>query len=119
MNNSKEIDEYLKILSATSQEKIGSLLSLVHKLFPQAEEAMKYGIPGFVLQNKNLVHFAAYKKHIGLYPGPETLLLFSEELSSYSVSKGAVQFPLDKPLPLALIKKIIKERAKEILMASK
>ena len=114
-----QLNDYLKNLPADAQEKISNLYSLVKKLFPQAEEGFKYGMPGFILLNKNLVHFAAYKKHIGLYPSPDVILKFKEELSSYAVSKGAVQFPLDKPLPLALIKNIINGRAKEIKNSSK
>ena len=114
MIKSKRIDDYLKALPEGSEEKISELRSLVKKLFPQAEETIKYGLPTFVLQNKILVHFGAYKKHIGFYPGTQTILKFTEALSSYSTSKGTIQFPLDVPLPLPLIKKIIKERANDI-----
>ena len=108
------IDEYIKTLPIPSQDKISSLRALIHKLFPQAEEGIKYGVPTFVLQNKNLLHFAAFKKHIGVYPGPEIIKSFSQELTNYPTSKGAIQFALENPLPLPLIKKIIKQRALNI-----
>ncbi len=108
------IDEYINTLPALSQDKISSLRALVHKLFPQAAEAIKYGVPTYILQNKNLVHFAAFKKHIGIYPGPEIIKSFSQELINYPTSKGAIQFALENPLPLPLIKKIIKQRALNI-----
>lgn len=114
MTQVKGIDEYLKTLPEGSKEKITEIRSLVKKLFPQAEEAIKYGLPTFILQSKNLVHFGAYKNHIGIYPGTAVLLKFSEALASYGNSKGSVQFPLNETLPSALIKEIIKERAQEI-----
>lgn len=109
MEKVKGIDEYIKNLPPLSQEKISELRLLVQKLFPQAEEAIKYGIPTFVLNKKNLIHFAAYKNHIGFYPGPAVLLMFSDALAAYTTSKGAVQFAIDLPLPKGLIKSILKE----------
>ena len=77
-----------------------------------AEEAMTYGIPTFKL-NGNLVHFAAFKKHIGFYPTPTAIEKFSKELSEYNISKGTVRFPLDKPIPYSLIKEIVRFRIEE------
>ena len=108
------IEEYIKTLPLPSQEKISSLRALLKNLYPQAEEAIKYGVPTFVLHNKNLIHFAAFKKHIGIYPGSEIIKSFSHKLTNYPTSKGAIQFALDNPLPLPLIKKIIKQRALNI-----
>ena len=79
------------------------------KAAPKAEEAIKYSIPTFTL-NGNLVHFAAFKNHIGFYPAPRALDEFSRELSKYERSKGAVRFPLDKPVPIGLIQRIVKYR---------
>ena len=81
---------------------------------PDAEEAISYQIPTFKL-NGNLVHFAAFKKHIGFYPAPSGIEAFKEELSQYEVSKGTVKFLIDKPMPLDLIIKIVKYRVKENL----
>ncbi|WP_445475393.1 iron chaperone [Methanococcoides methylutens] len=88
--------------------------SLIAKEAPNAEEAMVYGIPIFRL-NGNLVHFAAFKKHVGFYPTPSGIEAFKEELSEYETSKGTVRFPLDKPIPYALIKNIVKFRVAEYL----
>jgi uncharacterized protein YdhG (YjbR/CyaY superfamily) len=79
---------------------------------PQATEAISYQMPTFKL-NGNLVHFAAYKKHIGFYPTPSAIEAFREKLSSYKTSKGAIQFPIDKSLPIDLIKDMVKYRVKE------
>jgi len=90
----------------------------IRKAAPQAEEAVKYGIPTFVL-NGNLVHFGGYKHHIGFYPAPRALEAFKKELSGYEGSKGTVQFPLDKKLPLGLITRITKYRVKQNLEKAK
>jgi uncharacterized protein YdhG (YjbR/CyaY superfamily) len=85
---------------------------------PKAEEVISYGMPAFRL-NGMLLYFAGYKKHIGLYPMPSAIAEFKKELSAYKSAKGSVQFPLDKPMPLALIKKIVKFRVKENLQKAK
>lgn len=81
---------------------------------PDAEEAIKYQIPTFTLQG-NLVHFAAFKKHIGFYPAPTGIEKFKAELSVYESAKGSVQFPLDQPIPLDLISRIVRFRVEENL----
>ena len=83
----------------------------IQKAAPSAGETISYGIPTFTL-NGNLVHFAAFKNHIGFYPAPTAIKEFEKEFSIYKTSKGAVQFPLDKPMPLNLISKIVKYRVK-------
>ena len=85
---------------------------------PEAEEAIKYAMPTYVL-NGNLVHFAAFKNHIGFYPVPSGIEAFKQELSVYKGAKGSVQFPLDKPMPLDLISKIVKFRVKENFVKAK
>jgi uncharacterized protein YdhG (YjbR/CyaY superfamily) len=84
----------------------------IRKAAPGAEETISYGIPCFTLDG-NLVHFAAFKKHVGFYPRSTAIAKFKKELSAYEVSKGTIRFPLDKPLPAGLISKIVKFRAKE------
>ena len=79
---------------------------------PNAEEAISYQMPTFKL-NGNLVWFAAFKNHIGFYPKPSAIETFEKELSNYKVSKGTIRFPLDKPIPFDLVRKIVKYRAKE------
>ena len=85
-------------------------------LAPGATEAMSYQIPTFKL-NGNLVHFAAFKKHIGFYPGAAGIAAFQDELAGYKSAKGSVQFPLDQALPLDLVKKIVKFRVAQNLAA--
>ena len=86
----------------------------IRKAAPDAEETIKYQMPTFTLKG-NLVHFAAFKKHIGFYPVPTGIEKFKNELSVYESGKGSVQFPLDKPIPYGLISKIVKFRVKENL----
>ncbi len=108
------IDEYIVGFPAATQKLLEQIRAAIKKAAPAAEEAMKYGIPTFVL-NGNLVHFAGYKAHVGFYPAPDGIKAFEKELSVYKSSKGAVQFSLDKPLPVALITKIVKYRVKQNL----
>jgi len=86
----------------------------IRKAAPQAEEAISYRIPTFKL-NGNLVHFAAFKNHIGFYPTSSGILAFKKELSGYKTSRGTVQFPMDKPMPLDLVRRIVRFRVKESL----
>ena len=88
--------------------------STIRKAAPYAEETINYQIPTFKLKG-NLVHFAAFKKHIGLYPAPSGIEKFKNELSGYERAKGSVKFPLDKPIPFDLISKIVKFRVNENL----
>jgi uncharacterized protein YdhG (YjbR/CyaY superfamily) len=106
------IDEYIAGFPPDIQETLQLIRATIRAAAPDADEAMKYQIPTFVL-NGNLVHFAAFKKHIGFYPAPSGTAAFKKELSAYEGAKGSVQFPLDKPMPLALITKIVKFRVKE------
>jgi uncharacterized protein YdhG (YjbR/CyaY superfamily) len=85
---------------------------MIRNVAPDAEEAIKYQIPTFVL-NGNLVHFAAYNSHIGFYPTPSGIEAFKDELSGYKSAKGSVQFPLGKPMPFGLIEKIVRFRVEE------
>ncbi len=89
------------------------LRKVIREAVPDAKETISYRMPTFKL-NGNLVHFAAFKKHIGFYPTPSAITAFEKELTPYHTSKGAFQFPLDKPIPYELIEKIVKYRVKEI-----
>ena len=108
----KNIDEYIAGFPRDVQEILKQIRTTITKVAPDAEEAIKYQIPTFVL-NGNLVHFAAFKNHIGFYPTPSGIEEFKDELSPYESAKGSVQFPIDKPMPLSLIEKIVKFRVKE------
>ncbi len=108
------IDEYIAGFPEDVQQILQKIRATIRKAAPDAEEAIKYRMPTFVLKG-NLVHFAAFKNHIGLYPTPSGIETFKKELAAYQSSKGAVQFPLDKPIPYGLIGRIVKYRVKENL----
>jgi uncharacterized protein YdhG (YjbR/CyaY superfamily) len=106
------IDAYIAGFPEDVQVILKKIRGIVREAAPEAQEAMKYQIPTFVL-NGNLVHFAAFRKHIGFYPTPSGIEQFKDALSVYHSAKGSVQFPLDSPIPYALIKKIVEFRANE------
>jgi uncharacterized protein YdhG (YjbR/CyaY superfamily) len=108
----KSIDEYIAGFPSDVQEILKQIRTTVKKVAPEAEEAIKYQIPTFVL-NGNLVHFAAFKNHIGFYPTPSGIEAFTDELSRYQSAKGSVQFPIDEPIPFGLIEKMVKFRVKQ------
>jgi len=112
------IDEYISSFPKEIQTLLEQVRETIHKAAPEAEEAIKYAMPTFVL-NGNLVHFAAFKKHIGFYPVPSGIEAFKKELSFYKGAKGSVQFPLDKPMPLELISRIVQFRVNENLKKAK
>jgi uncharacterized protein YdhG (YjbR/CyaY superfamily) len=103
------IDEYIALFPKDVQVKLNQVRATISKAAPKAVEAIKYGIPTFVL-NGNLVHFGGYKTHIGFYPSPGGIVEFKKDLARYKGGKGTVQFPLDEPIPVALITKIVKYR---------
>ncbi|MBK9317344.1 MAG: DUF1801 domain-containing protein [Acidobacteria bacterium] len=110
----ENINEYIESFPNDIREILEKIRAAIRKAAPEAEEAIKYQIPTYTLKG-NLVHFAAYKKHIGFYPGSTGIERFRYELSAYEGAKGSVRFPLDKPIPFDLISKIVKFRVKENL----
>ena len=110
----QNIDEYIAGFPPDIQEILQKIRTTIRKAAPKAEETIKYQMPTFTL-NGNLVHFAAFKRHIGFYPTPTGTREFQKELSIYKGAKGSVQFPLDQPIPFGLIGKIVKFRARENL----
>ena len=110
----KNIDDYIATFPKDTQTVLKKLRATIRKAAPKAEETINYQIPTFTLHG-NLVHFAAFKNHIGFYPTPSGIEKFKEELSVYEGAKGSVKFPLDKPMPYALVTKIVKFRVKENL----
>ena len=110
----KDIDEYIASFPKDTQEMLEKLRMTIREAAPDAEETINYGVPTFTLKG-NLVHFAAYKRHIGFYPAPTGIEKFKNELSAYERAKGSVQFPLDRPIPYDLISKIVTFRVKENL----
>ncbi|MDF2700352.1 MAG: hypothetical protein K0Q49_1910 [Haloplasmataceae bacterium] len=108
----KSIDEYILQFSPEVQEKLNTLRNVIKESAPDAYEKISYQMPTFDLHG-NLVHFAAFKNHIGFYPAPSGIVAFKNELTEYKSAKGSVQFPIDKPLPYDLIRKIVKFRVVE------
>ena len=108
------IDEYIEKFPAEVQEKLKKLRLVIRETAPMVEEKINYGMPTFWLKG-NLVHFAAYEKHIGFYPTSSGVAAFLNELDGFKTSKGGIQFPIDQELPWDLIKKIVKFRVEENL----
>jgi uncharacterized protein YdhG (YjbR/CyaY superfamily) len=115
----KAIDEYIKIFPEDIQIILEKIRKVIGECAPRSEEAMKYGIPTFKLNGRNLVHFAAFKNHIGFFPTPSAIVTFKKELSGYKTSKGTIQFPLNKPIPFDLVKKITAFRTEEVMKKTK
>ncbi len=110
MKSFKDIDSYIESYPKEVQVLLKEMRKTIKKAAPKAEEAFAYGIPTFKFKNKNLVHFGGFKDHVSFFPGPAGITAFKKHLAPYVVSKGTIQFPLDKKLPLSLITKIVKFR---------
>jgi uncharacterized protein YdhG (YjbR/CyaY superfamily) len=108
------IDEYIALFPAETQKILKEMRAVIKAAAPDAEEKISYQMPTFALKG-NLVHFAAYKNHIGFYPAPKGIEEFKAELAAYKGGKGSVQFPIDKPIPYDLIRRIVKFRVSENL----
>lgn len=106
------IDEYISSFSPEIQKLLEQVRAAIKDAAPAAEELMSYGVPAFKL-NGLLVWFGAYTNHVGFYPRPSAIEVFKKELTSYKSAKGSIQFPFNKPLPVRLIKEIVKFRVKE------
>lgn len=114
MKDYKNISEYIKAFPKDVQIKLRDIRAVMKKVAPDGEEAIRYGMPTLRIGGKNALHYAAYAKHVGFYPTPSGIKKFQKEIGKYVSSKGAVQFPLDKPVPMSLITKISKFRIGEI-----
>jgi len=115
----KTIDEYIATFPKNVRDVLEELRRVIRESAPGAEETISYGIPTFDLNGRHLVHFAAYKNHVGFYPTSSGIKAFKKELSPFKTSKGTVQFPLDKPIPFDLVKKTVKFRVKETVSKKK
>lgn len=111
------IDEYIANAAEEDRDTLMELRRVIHEAAPDATEKISYQMPTFYLHG-NLVHFAAFKGHFGFYPAPTGIEAFQEDLSKYKGSKGAIQFPKDKPLPYELIVRIVKFRVEENISAN-
>jgi uncharacterized protein YdhG (YjbR/CyaY superfamily) len=109
----KDFDEYIAEFPKDTQKYLTQIRATIKKAAPEAEESISYGMPAYKTNGKALVYFAAFKNHIGFYATPAGHSEFEQELSKYKQGKGSVQFPLEKPMPLNLISKIVKFRLKE------
>ena len=108
----KSIDEYIERFPEETQQLLQEMRLMIRKAAPKAEESISYGMPTFRL-GRNRVYFAGFRNHIGFYPIPSGIEAFKKELSKYKQGKGSVQFPIDEPLPLALVSRIVKFRMKQ------
>ena len=109
-----EVDKYIVLFPVDVQELLMQIRNVVKEEVPEAEETISYGIPTFKL-NGNLVHYAAFKNHIGFYPTPAGIEYFKEKLAKYNQGKGSVQFPVNEPMPLDLIREIVRFRVAQNL----
>ena len=108
----KTIDEYIRAAPKEAQEKLREMRACIRAAAPGAKEGLKWGMPAFSYR-RILVTFAGFKNHIGFYPTPSAVTAFAKELSKFSTAKGSIQFPLEEPLPLSLVRKITAFRVKE------
>lgn len=108
------VDDYIADFPGDVQEILQQIRTIIREIVPDAEEVISYQMPTYRLQG-NLVHFAAFKNHIGFYPTPSGVEAFQDELTPYQHAKGSIQFPLDRPMPYDLIRRIVLFRAKEAL----
>ena len=108
------VAEYIAAAPKESQLKLREMLKIIRSVAPDAQEGLKWSMPAFSYK-RILVTFAAHKQHIGFYPTPSAMKAFADEISKFKTGAGSIQFPLDKPLPSALIKKITKFRVKELV----
>jgi uncharacterized protein YdhG (YjbR/CyaY superfamily) len=116
----KTIDEYIATFPKEVQDVLEKIRSAITESAPEAEEAISYGIPAFRLNgSRGSVYFAGWKNHIGFYPTPSGIEAFKKELAPFKQEKGSVQFPLDKPIPYDLVKKIVRYRVTENLEKGK
>ncbi len=118
MNKPKDVDEYIAAYPKEVQKLLQQMRATIKKAVPDAKEVISYGMPAYK-QNKVLVYFGAHTSHIGFYPTSSGIREFEEEFSGYKYSKGAVQFPLDEPLPLELVTKVVKFRLQEDSLKNK
>lgn len=112
MHKPKTVEEYISLYPKEVQKVLEKIRKTIKQSAPQAEEVIGYGIPTYKL-NGNLVHFGAFKNHIGFYPSPQAIMYFKNDLAQYKQAKGSVQFPLNEEMPLNLIKKIVEYRVKQ------
>jgi uncharacterized protein YdhG (YjbR/CyaY superfamily) len=110
-----DIDTYLEEFEGERRERLDLVRKTVHSLVPGTDETMAYGIPTFNYEGQHIVHVAGFKNHLGLYPTPAVIRHFSEALKDYKTATGTIQFPWKRPLPIQLIKEIVRYRVDQII----
>ncbi len=118
-SDSGTIDEYISAFPGDVRAILRKFRAIIKENAPGAEEAIRYRMPTFRLKGKNLVHFAAFKGHIGFYPTPSGIESFKEDLARFEVSKGTIRFYLDRPIPYDLVARIVKMRVDEVMAKAK
>jgi uncharacterized protein YdhG (YjbR/CyaY superfamily) len=113
-NRFTSIDHYIQTFPIEVQDLLEKIRQTIRETASEASEAISYQMPTFKLNGKNLIHFAAFKNHIGVYPTPSGIEAFKDELSKYKNAKGSVQFPLNEPFPFDLLKRMVEFRKKDI-----
>lgn len=113
-SNASTIDEYITEFPPETQRVLEELRKLIKSIAPEATETISYAIPTFDLNGKHLVHFAGYANHVGFYPTPNGMEAFADDLAPYKAGKGSVRFPLDKPLPEDLVRRVVEYRLSQL-----
>lgn len=113
MKKIQTIDDYIALFPSNVQTLLTKMRTVIRKEAPKATETINYGIPTFKLNGKNLVHFGAFKKHVGFYPGSEAMEYFDKDLAKYKRAKGSVQFLFEEKIPVELVKKIVEYRVEQ------
>ena len=114
MINYPTVDAYIASFSESTQKTLEKMREVIRAAAPEAVEAMRYGMPTFRLKGKNLIHYAAFTHHFGLYPTPGPIIEFAAELSRYESGKGSIRFPAEEPIPYELITKIVTSRVRAL-----
>jgi len=118
-NPSTDTDAYIASFPPGIREKLHKIRAAIRRAAPDAEEAIRYGIPTFRLEGKNLVHFAAFPDHLSFFPTASGVERFREELAAYTLSKGTIRIPLDAPVPYDLVERIVQFRVAEVRRSGK
>lgn len=113
MIKAKNVDEYIAAFPKKQQQLLKQIRKTIKTAAPTAEESISYGMPAYKYMSRPLVYFGGYENHIGFYATPTGNIIFKKDLAAYKTGKGSIQFPVDKPLPLALITRIVKYRLME------
>jgi len=108
------VDEHIAGASPEARPMLDELRAIIREVAPQATERISYGVPTFDLEGRHLVHFAGYAKHVGFYPTGSGVEEFKDELGPLATGKGTIQFPLDRPLPTDLVRRIVESRVREV-----